>query len=160
MTYDRNIRAYRETDVQSMGKEKLIVLLYQKILEHLDVAARAANQDRVEMSRRLGLAQRIITELRAALDHSIGGEIADNLSAIYSYSFQEILAMQVDQDPSHAENCRRTLEPLLEAWQQIPPGSADRELGVASQQGTDPATSRPDNVSDGSPGKQMISLSA
>ena len=29
MTYDRNIQAYRETDLQTMGKERLIVLLYR-----------------------------------------------------------------------------------------------------------------------------------
>ena len=70
MDYSRSIRTYQETDLQTMGKEKLIVLLYQKMLEHFSVAASVASEDRVEMSRRLGLAQRIVTELRGALDHS------------------------------------------------------------------------------------------
>ncbi|MEZ4388783.1 MAG: flagellar export chaperone FliS [Candidatus Krumholzibacteriia bacterium] len=139
MTYDRNILAYRETDLQTMGKEKLIVLLYRKMIEHLDKAAACAAADRVEMSRRLSLTQRIVAELRGALDHAIGGEIAANLDTLYDYVFSEILEMQVDRDPLHAANCRRVLEPLLTAWSQIPSGTGNRELSSSLPAGTDPA---------------------
>ncbi len=69
----------------------------------------AAATDRLEMSRRLGLAQRIVTELRGALDHAVGGEIAANLASLYDYVFHEILQMQLNQEPDHAENCQRVL---------------------------------------------------
>jgi flagellar protein FliS len=157
----RNIRAYRETDLQTMGKEKLIVLLYQKMLEHFAAAADAAGADRPEMSRRLGLAQRIVTELRGALDHAVGGEIAGNLASIYDFVFHEILQMQLDQDPVHAINCHRVLEPLMQAWGNIPPGAADRELRVRHQPGTEPAsseTTRP--AADGPAPEPLVSLSA
>jgi flagellar protein FliS len=157
----RNVQAYRETDLQTMGKEKLIVLLYQKMLEHFTAAADAAGADRPEMSRRLGLAQRIVTELRGALDHAVGGEIAGNLASLYDYVFHEILQMQLDQDPVHATNCRRVLEPLLQAWSNVPPGAADRELRGRNQPGTEPATTeatRP--AADGPAPEPMVSLSA
>jgi len=161
MDYSRSIRTYRETDLQTMGKEKLIVLLYQKMLEHFSVAASVACEDRVEMSRRLGLAQRIVTELRAALDHSVGGDIAENLASLYDYVFHEILQMQIDQDPAHANNCHRILEPLCEAWSNVPPGAGDRELRVKYQPGTEPAdpeqgTSAPDAA----PSERLVSISA
>ena len=139
MTNDRSIRAYRETDLQTMGKEKLIVLLYRKTIEHLDRAAEVAATDRLEMSRRLSLAQRIVTEMRGALDHAIGGEIAANLDSLYGFVFNEILGMQVDRDPVHADNCRRVLQPLLNAWSEIPAGTGNRELTVEATTGTDPA---------------------
>ncbi len=157
----RNIRTYRETDLQTMSKEKLIVLLYQKMLEHFSVASSVAGTDRPEMSRRLGLAQRIVTELRGALDHSVGGEIAENLAAIYDYVFHEILRMQVDQDPAHAENCHRVLNPLLDAWSSVPPGAGDRELRVRQQPGTETAGADPTApASEPAPGERLVSLSA
>lgn len=124
---NQGIRAYRETDITSMGEEKMVVLLYEKMLEHFQVAEEAATaRRRVEMTQRLNLAQRIVIELRNALDHAVGGDIARNLTALYDFVFQEILAMILDQEPRHAQSCRRVLEPLLIAWRQIPPGTADR----------------------------------
>ena len=161
MDYSRSIRTYRETDLQTMGKEKLIVLLYQKMLEHFSVAASVASEDRPEMSRRLGLAQRIVTELRAALDHSVGGDIAANLADLYDYIFHEILQMQIDQDPAHADNCHRVLEPLSQAWSQIPPGAGDRELHVRPQPGTEPATPKQGtSAADAAPSERLVSISA
>jgi len=138
MTYDRNIQAYRETDLQTMGKERLIVLLYRKTLEHLDKAEAVAADDRVEMARRLNLAQRIVSELRGALDHAVGGEIAINLDSLYGFVFNEILAMQVDRDAVHIANCREVLQPLLNAWSAIPAGTGNRELTASD--GTESAS--------------------
>ena len=137
----QGIQAYRQTDLSTMSQERLIVLLYQKVLEHLSVAAERAQSDRVEMSRRLGLAQRIVAELRGALDHEIGGEVAENLASLYGFVFSEILSMQVDQDPRHVASCRQVLTPLLEAWRQIPPGTAERTRQNRQYGGTEPATS-------------------
>lgn len=160
MTYDRNIQAYRETDLQTMGKERLIVLLYRKTLEHLAKAEDVAADDRVEMSRRLNLAQRIVSELRGALDHAVGGEIATNLDSLYGFVFNEILAMQVDRDAIHVANCREVLQPLLNAWSEIPAGSANRELSASD--GTKPASSQsPDLPRDaGITPEQSFSFSA
>lgn len=125
MNYGQNLQAYRETDLQTMSKEKLIVLLYRKMIEHLEVAIRVARSDRPEMARRLGLTQRIVVELRASLDHAVGGEVAENLDRLYEFLFDRILKMQVERDPAHAQDCLRVLRPLHEAWSQIPPGAAD-----------------------------------
>lgn len=160
MTYDRNIQAYRETDLQTMGKERLIVLLYRKTLEHLAGAEAAAAGDRVEMSRRLNLAQRIVSELRGALDHAVGGEIATNLDSLYGFVFNEILEMQVDRDAIHVRNCCEVLQPLLNAWSAIPSGAGNRELNASN--GTEHATpSSPDRPRDaGINPEQSFSFSA
>jgi flagellar secretion chaperone FliS len=139
MHCSRGAEAYRQTDLQTMSKEKLIVLLYQKVLEHLAAASDSVETDRCEMARRLGLAQRIITELRGALDHAVGGEVADNLAALYEFVFKEILHMHVDKDPVHVANCRQVLLPLLDAWSSIQPGAGERELQASRKEGTDHA---------------------
>jgi flagellar protein FliS len=138
---NQGILAYRQTNITSMGEEKMVVLLYEKMIEHFQAAEEAAVAGkRPEMTRRLNLAQRIVVEMRNALDHTIGGDISLNLSSLYDFMFQEILSMILDQDPRHAVGCKRVLEPLLAAWRQIPPGTADRLRRTPPQVGAEAAT--------------------
>jgi flagellar protein FliS len=119
------IQSYLEADIQSLSQEKLLVLLYEKMAHDLLAARQAmAAGDRVAMNDRLTHSQRIITELHSALDHSVGGEIPANLEALYDYLFAEHLAALVDQDPRHVDHCLAVIKPLLEAWRQIPAGTA------------------------------------
>ncbi len=160
------IRRYQETNLGTMGKEKMIVMLYETLVLNMDSAKRAlAEADQLTMVKHINQAQRIITELRGALDHAVGGEIARNLEALYDYLFHENLAVLVDKDPSHLENNRTVLIPLLDAWRRIPPGTAENSVreqtanGTAVQSsgqpeeiGADPASehSGPDTGPDGS----------
>jgi flagellar protein FliS len=150
--YDpRSIRRYQEADVGSMSKEKMIILLYEKMITCYEQAERALqNQDRIAMSERVTLAQRIVTELRNALDHAVGGEVARNLESLYDFVFHQNLEVLVDLDPEHLRNCVRVLAPLLEAWRQIPPGTAERaareQSAAPSPGGPEPAPDDPDGA--------------
>lgn len=120
---------YREADISSMPKEKILVLLYEKTISDLQEAAAAAVAgDRLTMTGRINHAMRIVTELRSALDHAAGGQIAGNLDALYDFIFRELLQSLADCDPRHAQNAIQVLEPLLEAWRQIPAGTCDKTL--------------------------------
>jgi flagellar protein FliS len=121
------VQRYRETDIASMSSEKMIVLLYERIAVDLK-AARAAIEsgNRIEMAKQVNHAQRIISELRSALDHSIGGEISQNLDSLYDFMFHQTLDVLVDQDPKHLDNCLEVLTPLLDAWRQIPCGTGEK----------------------------------
>ncbi len=78
------------------------------------------------MTKRINHSQRIISELRNSLDHSIGGDISRNLEALYDFMFHEHLEMLVDQNPGRAENCIRVITPLLDAWRSIPMGTGEQ----------------------------------
>jgi len=119
--------AYRATDASTMTREKLIVLLYEKIVSNLHEAEAAAIAgDRLNMTQTLNHSQRIISELRNALDHKIGGDISRNLESLYDYLFHEHLQMLINSDPHHASNCLRVITPLLEAWRSIPVGTGEQ----------------------------------
>ncbi len=92
------IKQYQQTDICSMSKEKMIVLLYEKIVSDLNEALAAIDSgDRVAMTKRTNHSQRIVSELRNSLDHSIGGDISRNLESLYDYMFhqqgQELLGL-------------------------------------------------------------------
>jgi flagellar protein FliS len=150
-----------------MSQEKMITLLYEKMLACFEQAETALQRDdRITMVQRVNLAQRIVTELRNALNHEVGGEISRNLEAIYDFVFHENLEVLVDRDPAHLQNCVRVLTPLLEAWRQIPPGTAERaQRGLVA--GPDPASASEGNHSPEVPnteappeGTPVLSLSA
>jgi flagellar protein FliS len=121
------IRRYQETAVQSVGPEKLVVLAYEALTRRMRQGQEAAlDGDTVRMLGALKSAQSLLVELRSCLDHEIGGEIARNLESLYDFMFYENLAAMVDHDPDHFRNNLRILAPLLRAWSQIPPGTAER----------------------------------
>ena len=121
------VQRYIEADIKSISREKLLVLMYEKMANDLLEARLAiAGRDRIRMADRITHSQQIVTELHNALDHAIGGEISRNLEALYDYLFVEHLAVLVDQDPRHIDNCLTVLTPLLAAWRKIPPGTADK----------------------------------
>ncbi len=141
------IRRYREADIGSMGKEKLIALLYEKMVDCYRQAEQAiAAGDRVTMTDRVSHVQRIITELSSALDITVGGDIALNLAALYDYVFLENLAVLADSDPRHLQNCQRVLCPLLEAWRQVPTGTAARTVRDQATGAGDPGEPSPQAV--------------
>lgn len=127
--YQRSgVQCYRETDIRTMSQEKMIVLLYERVVADLSGAKAAGEAGRkAEATRLVNHSQRIVSELRAALDHAIGGEIAANLDGLYFYLFREHLQFLLDREVRHLENCLVVLEPLLTAWRKIPSGSGQRE---------------------------------
>ncbi len=152
MYEQQGIRCYQETDVASMGKEKMIALLYEKMISCYQRAEQALEhaltaEDQITATERINLAQQIVTELRNALDHEIGGDISRNLEALYDFVFHENLNFLVDRDPQHLRNCIRILTPLLEAWRSIEPGTAEkamRQLETAAD-GPNPASPTPED---------------
>lgn len=147
-------RRYRETDLGTMTREKMVVLLYEKSISDLEEALAAlAAGDRPRFTQRVNHSQRIIAELRSALDHAAGGEIARNLESIYDFVFREHLSLLVDREPRRARACIDVLRPLLEAWRQLPQAlseSQGRSPGQAGAGGADPAPGRgAGNLGDG-----------
>lgn len=139
MYNNHGVQRYREADINSMSKEKMIVLLYEKMQSDLMLAQKALrNDDRVEMTKKINHSQRIVSELRSALDHSIGGEVSQNLDNLYDFMFHQHLEVLVDMQEVHIVNCLRVIEPLIQAWRQIPPGTAENAAREQAKQNTGP----------------------
>ena len=153
MDYSTGAQRYREADLGSMTKEKMIVLLYEKVVSDLQAARRAiVDDDRLEMVKRVNHSQRIIAELRNALDHSVGGEVSRNLESLYDYLFHEHLEILLDRSVERVDNCLTVIAPLLAAWRQIPAGtsaqaSQEQVPGApAGPTGPDPASPSRDDA--------------
>jgi len=144
---NQGLARYRETDLGTMTRERMVVLLYEKMISDLEEALRAIEvNDRPRFTQRINHSQRIVAELRGSLDHGIGGEISRNLEAIYDYLFREHLGLLLDRDPRRARVCIDVLRPLLESWRKVPNGTAEaaaRERSQGASTGANPAAIRP-----------------
>ena len=161
----KGIRCYQETEVQTIGPEKLIVLLYEGLVRYLNQARAAlVTRDMAAKARQINNAQAVVLELRNALDHEAGGAIAGNLAALYNYIFTENINALIDNDPRHIDNNLRVLQPLLDAWSRIPAGTAERARSdraaasppVAPPSGPIPATVAPPTTSPGIYGRPAV----
>jgi flagellar protein FliS len=88
------------------------LLAAQGALERGDIPAKCAA---------ISKAARIVDEgLRAALDPK-GGELTDNLDALYDYCVRRLTEANLRNDAGMVQEVRGLLAPVAQAWNQIRP---------------------------------------
>lgn len=117
MDVRRRDQDYREADVLSATPERLVVLLYEKMVRDLGEARSAALDGDVAMAiDRAHHSQLIVSELAQALDSGPDPDLAADLSSLYDYLLHEHLAFMADRDVAHLDDCLRVIGPLADAW--------------------------------------------
>lgn len=117
-----------ETSIQSFNSGQLIVLIYERIFDHLKLAKHALENGQHGVEAFTKAHDLIQQGLLACLDMKAGGEIAMNLSAIYEWSLREIINARVTHSPEKVEEIINILTPLYEAWLALAPKEAIRAL--------------------------------
>jgi flagellar protein FliS len=111
--------AYRESAVLTATPEQLVVMLYDGANRFLTQSAIAMRDGRVALAgEKLGRAERIIDELLATLDLSVG-EIAERLQALYLFFKEHLMAARLNQDAGKVDEVARLMRELRSAWGQI-----------------------------------------
>ena len=125
-TLQRGVGAYAkvglETGVAAASPHKLIIMLYDGAMVALlsainnmkgtngaaNVAAKGAS-----ISKAITI---IDNGLRASLDKAAGGEIAQNLDALYDYMSRRLLQANIKNDVAAVEEVHGLMSDLREAW--------------------------------------------
>jgi flagellar protein FliS len=116
------VQAYRETQIKTANQIKLIVMLYDGAIRHLNLALEdlAGGHERYDrVNSHIVAAQDIVSELMASLDFERGGELARGLFSIYSYANRRLLDGNVRKDRVPLEEVKRLLAELRDAWDGI-----------------------------------------
>ena len=114
----------QETTVAVSTPGDLIVLVYERILEHLRDADRLLEQGGdcgVSMTKALDL---INQGLSASLDFENGGELAVKLDSLYDWCMRSILQIRLRRDRELLSEVVGVLNSLLEAWIAINPSGS------------------------------------
>lgn len=114
-----------ETDVVSASPHKLIVMLFDGALVALGTGMLKMKAGHTaEKGQALSKAILIIENgLRSSLDMNAGGEIAENLDALYEYMANRLLQANLKNDPAILEEVQRLLAELRGAWNAIGPSA-------------------------------------
>lgn len=121
----RGATAYRQVGVQSAvdgaSPHKLIQLLFDALETSLNAAKGAMQRGEVEeKGRQIGKAVRILEEgLKASLNVEQGGEIAQNLVALYDYSIAQITLANLRNDVSLLDSAQSVLAPVVQGWREL-----------------------------------------
>ncbi|KFC69108.1 flagellar export chaperone FliS [Massilia sp. LC238] len=129
-TMQRGVGAYAkvglETGVAAASPHKLIVMLYDGAM--VSILSGISNMKAGNIPAKgaaISKAINIIDNgLRAALDKKVGGEIAQNLDALYEYISARLLKANLSNDPAILEEAHALLSELREAWNAIDPQAA------------------------------------
>ncbi|MDR0475525.1 MAG: flagellar export chaperone FliS [Treponema sp.] len=133
MAYNNALTAYRETKVKTANQGQLIVMMYEKAVQHLDrglklletnISGRKDPGKIEDISKSILKTQEIITELMVSLDFEQGGSIAKNLFALYTWFNQELIEANIRQEPDRMQVVRNMLNELRTAWIEVAANTA------------------------------------
>lgn len=112
-----------ETSVMSADAHKLVAMLFQGALLAISEAKYEMLNRRMEAKgKAISKAMAIIGEgLHPSLNMKAGGEIAQNLSALYSYMIKRLTEGNLNNDPAALDEVTRLLAELQDAWNSIRP---------------------------------------
>ena len=110
-----------ETGVHSSNSQQLIVLLYDRLFDHLKIGKKELENGRYGIESFTKATELIQQGLLACLDYKGGAEVAQNLGAIYEWSLREIINARVTKSPEKIQEVLDVLTPLYEAWVSLAP---------------------------------------
>ncbi len=121
----KGINAYRKgnlkQDVASADPHKLTLMLLQGALDRIAYAKGAMERGEfASKSELISKVNAILLYLRDTLDMEAGGEVSQNLFALYDYMITRIGDAHVQNDLNILDEVSNLLTPIRDAWVQIP----------------------------------------
>jgi flagellar protein FliS len=107
------------TSVLAADARELIVLIHERIFDHLNIAKKALEKNEMPVDSFVKAGDLILKGLLGCLDYEKGKEIAQNLSLIYIWSLQELICARAEHSASRVQDVINTLNPLYEAWVEL-----------------------------------------
>jgi flagellar secretion chaperone FliS len=107
---------YLAETVNTASPARLVVMLYDRLVLDIVQGRDALTSDRpADADKHLRHAQAIVIELRNSLrvDKWDG---APRLASIYGWLMRELVLANVNRDAFKADECRKLVEPLRDAW--------------------------------------------
>ncbi len=108
---------YLENQIATASPEKLLVMFYDGAIRFTNQAIKAIADNNIEQrNHAINKATAIIAELSATLDHDIGGNISQDLAALYLYMNKELNMANIKNQDNGLKTVHKILSELRETW--------------------------------------------
>jgi flagellar secretion chaperone FliS len=112
-----SIQTYQADAITTASPSQLVLMMYDGVLRAIDLTMSADEVgDDVTVEREIDRAVRILAELRGVLDHERGGEIATNLSSLYTFCIDVIADAVAEGDAAPLASVSQIIGTLRETW--------------------------------------------
>jgi flagellar protein FliS len=112
--------AYQQADARGATSLRLVVLLYEQIIQDLRQASLAIDQNNIELrTKRINHALDVICLLQATLNLERGGQVAQNLVRFYDTIRANLCEAQFQASKEILARQVTDLLTVREAWEQV-----------------------------------------
>ncbi|MEQ3514837.1 flagellar export chaperone FliS [Pseudoalteromonas sp. BZB3] len=123
--YNAKVKNYQKealkTRVAGADRYEVIQMLMGGAIEKLVLAKVSIEKRNLEAkAEHLSKASAIIEALRGCLDFEVGGEVTENLYALYSYMIDRLVEATLQNDPEIVQEVSNLLKEIKSAWDAIP----------------------------------------
>ena len=123
--YNAKVKNYQKealkTRVAGADRYEIIQMLMAGALEKMVLAKVAIEKKNLEAkSEHLSKASAILEALRGCLDFEVGGEVTENLYALYSYMIDRLIDASIKNDIEIIDEVSGLLKEIKSAWDAIP----------------------------------------
>ena len=113
-------RQYQHTQVTTVDKGRLIVLLYEGATKFLRQAKDCSESgDIAGKSNNINRALDIIAELNQSLNMNEGGDLSANLRRLYLFWSEHLVQAKIKKDTKNVDDVIKMMSSLTEAWNHI-----------------------------------------
>ena len=128
------LSVYRETTIRTASQGKLIVMLYDEAIKHIDIAVdelKSKNRQLDGVNNAILKAQDVITELMVSLDFDRGGDLARNLFNLYFFFNGQLMEANFQKTENPLIHVRKLLSELRESWIRIANNPMEEENRIS-----------------------------